>query len=98
MMYLLCQLDGDLPGYPREQFEEDIVNECEKDIRSCFAAGAAHVVMDLPKAGLRRGMTHGTLGRHAIFCRSLLNSITVSLIAFRQRSAQAYRRPRLPRR
>jgi hypothetical protein len=34
MMYLLCQLDGDLPGYPREQFEEDIVNECEKDIRS----------------------------------------------------------------
>ena len=41
MMYLLYQLDGDVPGYPRKQFEDDIVNECEKDIRSCFAAGAA---------------------------------------------------------
>ena len=46
MMYLLYQLDGDIPGYSRKQFEDDIVNECEKDIRSCFDAGAAHVVMD----------------------------------------------------
>ena len=52
MMYLLYQLDGDLPGYPRKQFEEDIVNECEKDIRSCFAAGAAHVVMDFTEGRL----------------------------------------------
>jgi methionine synthase II (cobalamin-independent) len=52
MMYLLYQLDGDLPGYPRKQFEDDIVNECEKDIRSCFAAGAAHVVMDFTEGRL----------------------------------------------
>ena len=52
MMYLLYPLDGDLPGYPRKQFEEDIVNECEKDIRSCFGAGAAHVVMDFTEGRL----------------------------------------------
>ena len=52
MMYLLYQLDGDVPGYPRKQFEDDIVNECEKDIRSCFAAGAAHVVMDFTEGRL----------------------------------------------
>jgi methionine synthase II (cobalamin-independent) len=52
MMYLLYQLDGDIPGYPRKQFEDDIVNECEKDIRSCFAAGAAHVVMDFTEGRL----------------------------------------------
>ncbi len=52
MMYLLYQLDGDIPGYPRKQFEEDIVNECEKDIRSCFAAGAARVVMDFTEGRL----------------------------------------------
>jgi methionine synthase II (cobalamin-independent) len=52
MMYLLYQLDGDIPGYPRKQFEEDIVNECEKDIRSCFAAGASRVVMDFTEGRL----------------------------------------------
>jgi hypothetical protein len=52
MMYLLYPLDGDLPGYSRKQFEEDIVSECEKDIRSCFAAGAARVVMDFTEGRL----------------------------------------------
>jgi hypothetical protein len=52
MMYLLYPLDGDPPGYSRKQFEEDIVNECEKDIRSCFDAGAAHVVMDFTEGRL----------------------------------------------
>ena len=52
MMYLLYPLDGEVAGYPRKKFEEDIVNECEKDIRSCFAAGAAHVVMDFTEGRL----------------------------------------------
>jgi methionine synthase II (cobalamin-independent) len=52
MMYLLYPLDGEVQGYPRKQFEEDIVNECEKDIRSCFAAGATHVVMDFTEGRL----------------------------------------------
>ena len=52
MMYLLYQLDGDIPGYPRKQFEADIVAECEKDIRSCFAAGASRVTMDFTEGRL----------------------------------------------
>jgi methionine synthase II (cobalamin-independent) len=52
MMYLLYPLDGDLPGYSRQQFEDDIVDECEKDIRSCFTAGAARVVMDFTEGRL----------------------------------------------
>ena len=52
MMYLLYPLDGDLTGYSRKQFEDDIINECEKDIRSCFEAGAAHVVMDFTEGRL----------------------------------------------
>src|SRR5271163_2667300 len=52
MMYPLYQLDGDIPGYPRKQFEEDIVGECEKDIRSCFAAGASRVTMDFTEGRL----------------------------------------------
>jgi methionine synthase II (cobalamin-independent) len=52
MMYLLYQLEGDIPGYSRKQFEDDIVNECEKDIKSCFASGAAHVVMDFTEGRL----------------------------------------------
>jgi 5-methyltetrahydropteroyltriglutamate--homocysteine methyltransferase len=29
-----------IPGYPREAFVADLVNECEKDIRGCLEAGA----------------------------------------------------------
>src|ERR1700728_3615310 len=54
MMYLLYQLDGDILGYSRKHFEDDIVNECEKDIRSCFDAGAAHVVMVFIEGRLAR--------------------------------------------
>ena len=46
MLYLLYPLDGEVEGYTREQFEDDLVNECEKDIRQCFAAGAKRVSID----------------------------------------------------
>ena len=35
-----------------EQFEEDLVNECEKDIRQAFAAGAARVSVDFTEGRL----------------------------------------------
>ena len=40
------------PGYSREQFEEDLVSECEKDIRQAFAAGAARVSVDFTEGRL----------------------------------------------
>ncbi len=52
MLALLYPLDDEVPGYPRAQFEEDLVNECEKDIRQAFAAGAARVSIDFTEGRL----------------------------------------------
>jgi methionine synthase II (cobalamin-independent) len=52
MLALLYPLDQPVPGYTREQFEEDLVNECEKDIRQAFAAGAARVSVDFTEGRL----------------------------------------------
>lgn len=52
MLYLLYPLKEEVPGYSKEQFEEDLVNECEKDIREAFAAGAARVSIDFTEGRL----------------------------------------------
>src|SRR5947208_1666505 len=52
MMMLLYPLDGEIEGYSREQFLEDCVNEAEKDIRQCFAAGAVRVSVDFTEGRL----------------------------------------------
>jgi methionine synthase II (cobalamin-independent) len=52
MLALLYPLDGEVPGYTREEFENDLVDECEKDIRKAFAAGAARVSVDFTEGRL----------------------------------------------
>ena len=52
MLALLYPLEAEVPGYPREQFESDLVDECAKDIRRCFAAGAARVSIDFTEGRL----------------------------------------------
>jgi methionine synthase II (cobalamin-independent) len=52
MLALLYPLDAEIPGYTREQFEADLVDECEKDIRQAFAAGAARVSVDFTEGRL----------------------------------------------
>jgi len=52
MIALLYPLKDEIPGYSREQFEADIVDECEKDIRQAFAAGAARVSIDFTEGRL----------------------------------------------
>ena len=52
MLALLYPLDGNLPGYSREAFLSDLVDECEKDIRQCFAAGAVRVSIDFTEGRL----------------------------------------------
>ncbi len=52
MLALLYPLDGNLPGYPREAFLKDLCNECEKDIRQCFEAGAKRVSIDFTEGRL----------------------------------------------
>ena len=52
MLALLSPLDDEVPGYSREAFEEDLVNECEKDIRMAFEAGAKRVSVDFTEGRL----------------------------------------------
>jgi len=52
MLALLYPLDGEVKGYSREQFLSDLVDECEKDIRMCFKAGAARVSVDFTEGRL----------------------------------------------
>jgi hypothetical protein len=39
-------------GYPREQFLDDVIDECERDIRGCFKAGAVRVSIDFTEGRL----------------------------------------------
>ncbi len=52
MLSLLYPLDGEVEGYTREEFLNDLVDECEKDIRGCFEAGAERVSMDFTEGRL----------------------------------------------
>ena len=52
MLALLYPLDAEVAGYPREKFLDDLCDECEKDIRQCFAAGAVRVSVDFTEGRL----------------------------------------------
>ncbi|HEX4671906.1 MAG TPA: hypothetical protein VH279_06545 [Solirubrobacteraceae bacterium] len=52
MLALLYPLDEQISGYSREQFESDLVDECEKDIRRAFDAGAVRVSIDFTEGRL----------------------------------------------
>lgn len=52
MLALLYPLDGQVPDYPRERFLSDLCDECEKDIRMCFDAGAVRVSIDFTEGRL----------------------------------------------
>ncbi len=52
MLMLLYPLDDEIDGYPREQFLDDLVDQCEKDIRTCFEAGAERVSIDFTEGRL----------------------------------------------
>ena len=48
---LIYPQDG-IEGYPRDAFIADLVNECEKDVRSAFEAGADSVQIDFTEGRL----------------------------------------------
>ncbi|MGI8638719.1 MAG: 5-methyltetrahydropteroyltriglutamate--homocysteine methyltransferase [Pyrinomonadaceae bacterium] len=52
MLSLLYPLDGEIEGYTREEFLNDLVDECEKDIRLCFETGAERVSIDFTEGRL----------------------------------------------
>ncbi|TCK26839.1 hypothetical protein [Pseudonocardia endophytica] len=52
MLALLYPLKDPVDGYSREDFEAKLIDECEKDIRDAFAAGAARVSVDFTEGRL----------------------------------------------
>ena len=52
MMFLLYPLKDEIPEYPKDQFVEDLISECEKDVRQCFKAGAGRVSIDFTEGRL----------------------------------------------
>jgi methionine synthase II (cobalamin-independent) len=52
MLALVYPLDDDVPGYSRDEFESDLIDQCEKDIRGAFSAGAKRVSMDFTEGRL----------------------------------------------
>jgi methionine synthase II (cobalamin-independent) len=52
MLALLYPLDDEVKGYTREQFLSDLCDECEKDIRKAFKAGASRVSIDFTEGRL----------------------------------------------
>ena len=52
MLALLYPLKDPVEGYSREDFEAKLIDECEKDIREAFAAGAARVSVDFTEGRL----------------------------------------------
>ena len=52
MLALLYPLRDEVEGYSQEDFESDIVDECEKDIRQAFDAGAVRVSVDFTEGRL----------------------------------------------
>ena len=52
MLCLLYPLNEQIDGYTREEFEADLVDECEQDVRKAFGAGAARVSIDFTEGRL----------------------------------------------
>jgi methionine synthase II (cobalamin-independent) len=68
MLMLLYPLDDEVPGYSREQFLADLCDQCEQDIRKCFAAGAVRVSIDFTEGRLacRNDPRNPWTGRHML--------------------------------
>jgi methionine synthase II (cobalamin-independent) len=52
MLALLYPLKDPVEGYSREEFEAALIDECEKDIRQAFDAGAVRVSVDFTEGRL----------------------------------------------
>ncbi|HVL82846.1 MAG TPA: 5-methyltetrahydropteroyltriglutamate--homocysteine methyltransferase [Pseudonocardia sp.] len=52
MLALLYPLKDPVEGYSREDFEAALIDECERDIRKAFEAGAARVSVDFTEGRL----------------------------------------------
>ena len=82
-----------IPGYPREAFLADLINEAEADIRGALDSGAANVQIDFTEGRLSL-----KLDPSANLLRSFIALNNQVLERFTPDAAQQDRRPCLPRR
>ena len=89
MLALLYPLDEDVPGYSRTQFEADLVDECERDIRQAFAAGAARVSVDFTEGRLscRNDSRNPWTGRQMLGHFIALNNRVIDRFTAEQRKS-----------
>jgi hypothetical protein len=98
MLALLYPLTDPVEGYTREEFEAALVDECEKDIRQAFAAGAVRVSVDFTEGRLatredpRNPWTGAGLLPHFI---ELINDV---MARFSAEERKQHRHPHLSRR
>ena len=87
MLALLYPLDSELPGYSREQFLSDLVDEAEKDIRRCFAAGAKRVSIDFTEGrlALRNDPRNAWTGRNMLESFVALNNRVIDRFSAEER-------------
>lgn len=52
MLSLMYPFEGEVAGYPRAQFHDDLVDACASDIGGAFAAGASRVSIDFTEGRL----------------------------------------------
>ncbi|MHB1533990.1 MAG: cobalamin-independent methionine synthase II family protein [Acidimicrobiales bacterium] len=88
MLLLLYPLDDEIPDYSREQFEDDLVDECEKDIRQAFEAGAARVSIDFTEGRLstRNDPRNPWTGRNMLSHFIELNNRAIDRFSAEERS------------
>jgi len=88
MLSLLYPLDIEIPGYTREQFLSDLINEAEKDIRLCFDAGAARVSIDFTEGRLacRNNPRNPWTGRNILTSFITLNNRLLNRFSAKERT------------
>ena len=76
MLMLLYPLEGELEGYSRDQFLDDLCDEVEKDIRGASTPAPCASRSTSPRAGWRTRTTRATLGPTRTCSRSSSTSTT----------------------
>ena len=76
--------EEELPGYPRDQFIHDLLDEHETEVRRCLHKGAHKVQIDFTEGAWRSSST-----RRAGCCRASSTSTTSRSIAFPTPSGSA---------
>ena len=83
----------EIPGYPREQFIDDLLREHETEVRNCLQKGAHKVQIDFTE-----GRLAVKIDPSGDLLHSFIDLNNLALVAVLRRGPQAHRRAHLPRR